>query len=210
MNELLFGVAWNLFLAAIPVLLAQVIYRTEPRWRGRVAPSMGVAILLLVWLVFLPNTCYLLTEWRHFLASLDASNLYMRSQSDHRLTLLLMLYTFFFFCYSAAGMLAFALAIRPIARLIRREGSVPWVWGTLLFLLVSMGVYLGLVIRFNSWDLVRFPGRIFADIYFVLQRPVLSAFLVTFAGMLWIAYFAIDIWIDGFVLRWRNAFGSRS
>jgi uncharacterized membrane protein len=207
--KLFLQVTLNLFLAAVPVVLAQVICRSEPRWRGRTGASIGIAALLLLWLVFLPNTCYLLTEWRHFLVTLDASNLYLRSQVDHRITLLLMLYTAFFFCYSAVGMLAFALAIRPVDRLVRKDGNVPWVWGTLLFLLVSLGVFLGLVPRFNSWNLATHPARIFTTIGVVFHHPVLSAFLVVFAGMLWLMYVAIDIWIDGFLLRWPNTSDSR-
>ncbi|MDO8588374.1 MAG: DUF1361 domain-containing protein [Armatimonadota bacterium] len=194
-------VIWNLFLAAVPVATAQAICRTEPRWRARPVLKIGVAVLLLVWLAFLPNTCYLLTEWRHFLARLDSSDLYIRSQLDNRMTLLLMFYTAFYFCYSAMGMLAFALAIRPIACLVRKDGAAAWVWGIPLFLLTSLGVYLGLVLRFNSWDLITRPSTVWAVAASLAARPVLAAFLVLFAGMLWLAYIVTDIWIDGLILR---------
>ena len=83
-------------------------------------------------------------------------------------------------------------------------------WGTLLFLLVSLGVFLGLVPRYNSWNLVTHPGQIFSTIGTVFHHPVLSAFLVVFAAMLWLAYLVIDIWIDGFLLRWRSYSDSKS
>lgn len=209
MKDFILSTCWNLFLAAIPVALAHVISWAEPKSRGSSVRSTGLGVLLLVWLLFLPNTCYLLTEWRHFFGPLDVSNLYVRAHYDHRLMILLMLEAAFFFCYSVTGMVAFCLAIRPIARLVRREGDVPWVWGSLLFLVVSLGVFLGLVIRFNSWDFIVRPGNILADIYLVFQHPALSAFLIVFAGVLWIAYFAIDIWVDGFLLRWKSVFGRK-
>jgi len=201
------GIAWNVFLAAIPVAAAYLMAAAEGRARKR--PLWNIILLAagLVWLVFLPNTCYLLTEWRHFLMELDQSNLYLQSRLNPSVTLLLMFYTAFYFCYSAVGMLAFALAIRPVAALLRRVGARTWVWGLPLFLLMSVGVYLGLVMRFNSWELLTRPGEIWASVERLALRPRLSAFIVFFGAFLWLAYGVIDIWIDGLLARLRAVSG---
>ena len=195
---------WNVFLAGIPVATAWLICRTEPQWRARPVLKIGVGFLLLVWLAFLPNACYLLTEWRHFLVSVDSSDLYLRSQLDHRMTIFLMFYTAFYFCYSAIGVLAFALAIRPIAHLVKKEGGALWIWGIPLFLLTSIGVYLGLILRFNSWELITRPSRIWAEAAALASRPAMASFLLIFAAVLWLAYIVTDIWIDGLALRLRR------
>ena len=64
------NVVWNFFLALIPVVLAFVIYYGVQRDKRRDDPAHKVFWLglMFIWLVFLPNTCYLVTEWRHFLA----------------------------------------------------------------------------------------------------------------------------------------------
>ncbi|HEX2924127.1 MAG TPA: DUF1361 domain-containing protein [Chloroflexota bacterium] len=195
-------VTWNLFLAAVPVGLAHLLCWAGRRSQKRplYAPLAWLAGLL--WIVFLPNTCYLLTEWRHFLGMLDSRDMYVLSQFNRGITAKLMIYTVFYFCYSGAGMLAFALAIRPVHRLFRELGATVWVYGAALFLLVSLGVYLGLVPRFNSWNLVNRPDQIWQTIAHVAHRPKLSAFMVAFAGVLWIGYAVIDIWFDGLILRY--------
>jgi len=198
-------VVWNTFLALIPVVLAPVVVRAADEGRSRGIARLGAWLLGFAWLAFLPNTCYLLTEWRHFLARLDASDLYLRSRVDVGSTLELMGYTAFFFCFSAVGMLTFTLAIRPMAGLARSLGMTNWIPAIPLFLLLSVGVYLGLVLRFNSWDLLTHPGEVWASAVAVLNRPYLSAFVIGFAGFLWLAYLAIDVWIDGFAARWKRA-----
>jgi uncharacterized membrane protein len=202
--------AWvigNTFLAFIPVVLAQLISWMAGLSRKGPLVYVPLVVAAAAWLVFLPNTCYLLTEWRHFLATLDASDLYLRARMDSAMTLRLMTYTAFYFCYSGVGMLAFTLAIRPIARLTKRYGFNKWVFGIALFVLLSAGVYLGLVLRYNSWDLIARPRKVWASVAGLLSRPKLSAFVIGFGGFLALAYMVIDIWIDGFMGRWKQAFG---
>ena len=67
------NVAWNLFLAVIPVALAFAIARgarRDMREAGRIRWGLWLP-LGVVWLAFLPNSCYLLTEWRQLLRDAD-------------------------------------------------------------------------------------------------------------------------------------------
>ena len=61
-------VVWHLLLAAVPVVQASVLgwLLGAPRTHRLLTRVIAVP-LTLAWLVFLPNTCYLLTEWRHLL-----------------------------------------------------------------------------------------------------------------------------------------------
>lgn len=197
-------VLWNLFLAFVPVVMAMIICTVAEVGKNVKLSRLLIAALGVVWLAFLPNACYLLTEWRHFLFGLDGSNLYLQSQLDGGTRLRLMVYTVFYFCYSGAGMLAFTLAVRPVARLAKRRGATLWVHGIWLFLLCSLGVYLGLKPRFNSWDFAAKPGEIWGFIVAMGRDPRLISFIVAFGAFLWIAYWAIDIWIDGFTGRYRE------
>lgn len=205
MRQSLLWVAWNLLLAFIPVGLAVAIYRLAPLAKKRSLWKVPLFVLGIAWLLFLPNSCYLLTEWRHFLRGLDANNLFLRSDLSGPLRLKLMIYTIYYFLYSGAGMLAFTLAIRPIAAIMRRSGAVMWVYGALLFFLCSLGVYLGLKPRFNSWDFAARPSEILRFVAEIGHNPLLSGFIVAFAGFLWISYVVIDIWIDGFLCRFRKS-----
>lgn len=207
-NGLITWVGWNTFLAVIPVILAYAIagIAYQANKRNHVLINGLLVILVLVWLVFLPNTCYLLTEWRHFLAKVEYQELYTHwyRNGDHDAVIQLMMHTLFYLCYSTLGMLTFALAIRPLARLARSKGLWPWLLAIPLFILVSTGVYLGLIERLNSWYIITQPEAVWQTLAAIPARPWLTSLIIAFAGFLWLAYLAMDIWIDGFLVRWKQ------
>ena len=197
---------WNVFLAVIPVIFAQLIVMLAIRHNKNVLDWALITVLGIVWLAFLPNTCYLITEWRHFLTQLDIENLYVRAHLSSFITVWLMTYTALYFCYSGIGMIAFTLAIRPLARMLKEKGVITWIPGIILFTMLSIGVYLGLVHRYNSWDLLNRPSEILSSITTIANRPILTSLVIVFAAFLWLSYFAIDVWIDGFLGRWNAIF----
>lgn len=203
------SVLWNLFLAVIPVVLAFVIAhgaRREMRTTGHIRWGLWLP-LGVVWLVFLPNSCYLLTEWRHYLETLTRSPLYATAHQSRDGQLDFFITTGFYLFYSGAGLLAFFLALWPLDRLTRRRlGWAGTVLRPLIFPLCSLGVYLGLMRgRFNSWDLAK-PQRVaelLATTSQVLERPFLLGLILLFGAVLWLFYAAFDIWMDG--AAWRLA-----
>lgn len=202
-------VAWNLWLALIPVACAYAIRWMAPLARRRAPLKLVVAVLVLVWVAFLPNASYLLTEWRHFLGMVAGSDLFYRAREDSAAAVLFVWYTVFYFVYSALGMLAFALSIRPLAAMLRERGRSLVVPAVLLFILVSVGVYLGLILRFNSWDLVTRPHVVWAAMVDIVRRPHLAAFILFFSGVLWAFYQMTDMWVEGFLLKMRALSGPR-
>ena len=200
------NVIWNLFLAIVPVVLAFVIARGVRREQAATGYVQWLlwGPLALVWLIFLPNSCYLLTEWRHYLDTLTQSPLFSQAhQGGGRLDFFLV--TGFYLVYSGAGLLAFFLAVWPLDRLTRRR--LGW-WGLalrpLIFPLCALGVYLGLMRgRFNSWDLVNGSrlGDLLATTAQIFERPAVLISVLIFGAVLWIFYAAFDIWMDG--IAWR-------
>src|SRR5579871_1566931 len=135
---------WNLFLAIIPVATAYLLAAGVRRYtlsRQRVPLSAGddkgnidrypqfqrrqrVPLwawlpLAVVWFAFLPNSCYLLTEWRHFLFDPMFQALRDAAENNALYMVTVAKFGFFFLLYSLAGVLCFTLAIRPIERLLR-------------------------------------------------------------------------------------------
>lgn len=198
------NVVWNAMLAIIPVAMAYALRKILDKRPSSLPRYLAATAIAAVWFFFLPNTCYLLTEWRHFLSALDSQNLFVRARTDNVLFIQLMLGSVFYFLYSGFGMLAFTMAIRPVERAAIRRGLAIRFWAFPFFAAVSLGVYLGLVLRFNSWDLATNPGLVWRAIVEIGGRPKLAAFILAFGGFLWIAYESLDIWIDGIKLRLTN------
>ena len=200
-------VIWNGFLAVIPVglayLIARFIRREEPTRRAAWRRYLLVGLLGVLWLFFLPNTCYLLTEWRHYLNALSHSDIISRTLNarDNHAIVTLCAYSLAFLLYSLFGLFTFALGIRPIARLLRARMAHYWVLGIPFFPLMSLGVYLGLIHRFNSWDLLMAPGKIFREGAQAVLRPYTGMYILLFGLFLWGGNYLFDIWIDGFHAR---------
>ena len=201
-------ILWNLFLAFIPAGLAVLValgIRQQQRGGERLTWILW-GPLLLVWLTFLPNTVYLLTEWRHFLETVADTQFYHLARQDHATMVNFLLTTAFYIAYTNAGLLAFFFAIWPLERrvtvaLARRLWPVKLVF----FPVVSLGVYLGLVERFNTWDLLTAHGlkQVLESIGDVFQRPLLMALIVGFGLILWGLYTVFNIWVDGVLWRIR-------
>ncbi len=193
-------------LAIIPVVLAYALVGISKLEISKGLKYTAMVALIPIWFFFLPNTCYLITEWRHYFFTLDANDLYLRTQTDGRLLMPLLAVSIFFALYSGFGMLTFTLAVRPIERLAARVSWPIWKWGLPFFTLVALGVYLGLVFRFNSWDMFYRSERVLIAITDIITRPKLLAFVVGLGIFLWVAYEALDIWVDAAVERWKRLF----
>lgn len=201
MRSLIFNVIWNGMLAILPVVFACLIASVAHSKSGKWPKLAAAAVLGLLWFGFLPNTCYLLTEWRHFLEMLDSHNLFLRARSDNILFAEMSAWSLFYAAYSGFGMLTFALAIRPIDRLLHEYGAPIWMWALPFFVAQAVGVYLGLILRYNTWDLLTQPSAVWNTVLETALRPKLAAFIVAFGVVLWGAYAMVDIWIDGMRVR---------
>ena len=141
-------VLWNLWLAVLPALLAQLLFVP-----GRARTGVwGVGAAAFV--ALLPNAPYVLTDVIHFDDSLR------RSSSDLHVALVLIPGYLAFF---AAGFASYVFCVVKLERWLRAAGwSLPRLLGfdVTLHALVAVGVFLGRVFRFNSWDLVARPGEV--------------------------------------------------
>lgn len=201
------NVLWNGMLAVIPVVLAQAVFWLSGMHGSRPIRNLAIAALSLVWFVFLPNTCYLLTEWRHFLFWVDVRDPFISPRLGGPLLEKIVAMSVFYLLYSGFGMLTFALAIRPMKYLASKRGAAVRLWAAPFFIALSIGVYLGLVLRFNTWDLVSRPGMVWSALVDLGGRARLLAFIFAFGLFLWGAYEATDIWIDGLKERWNRITG---
>jgi uncharacterized membrane protein len=131
---------WNLTLAVVPMVLAFVLFR-----RGA-ATSLWWWTGVAAFVVFLPNAPYVLTDVRHY--AFDVA-MYGRGETAAHYAVLF-----------AVGLGAYVVAMWRCTRfLIARGASAIAVLGANVAAcaLCSVGVYLGRVGRFNSWDVLGAP-----------------------------------------------------
>jgi uncharacterized membrane protein len=161
---------WNLFLAWIPYVCARLIWRAG---RGS-APLPLLLPLLAVWLVFLPNAPYLVTDVVHL--------------HRHAHGIGLAVEVALFSTVGLAGVLLGVAAVQPIHRIVgERYGTfAARAFPPVIAVAVAFGVYLGRVQRWNSWDFVRTPGKLIDASWSLLGHPI--AHPRAFAG---IALFSI-------------------
>lgn len=201
-----YWILWNILLSVIPVGAAYLLawgVETFTLDRKRV-PWLVWLPLALFWFAFLPNTCYLLTEWRHFLFDEHFTSLRDAAETDRTLMLAVARQGLFFLVYSGIGVLCFTLSIRPIERLLRKLRANLTLFALPFFFLTSLGVYMGLIVRLNSWDIVTRPGHVLSVALRALTTPLLLETIVIFAFLLWLLYQIVDIWVDGATLRIRE------
>jgi uncharacterized membrane protein len=142
---------WNLFLAALPLVFALLLPRS--RRFSRAVP------VLAAWLLFFPNAPYVLTDLIH-----------LRPRAGVPLWFDLVL------------ILSFALtslwigfhSLRLVQRWIAGHFGQGHGWAAVLVVmpLTGFGLYLGRILRWNSWDIVTRPMSLLRDISVLILDPL--------------------------------------
>src|SRR5450432_3045497 len=120
-------ILWNLMLATTSVPAGYLLSAGAQALtiRKKSVPWIFWLPLAIFWIAFLPNTCYLLTEWRHLLLGSRFEELRSLSYKDKGGLLEAATYGLFFILYSGYGVLCFVLSIRPVEALIRKTKFPP-------------------------------------------------------------------------------------
>ncbi len=136
------ALAWVAFGLSL-MLVSQLKLRPWSSWQ-----NVGLSIL---WLFFLPNTWYVLTDFVHLEASAEISELY-----DIVMISSLVI---------AGFALGFA-SLYMIHREFLRRRSVRWSHAAvaILLLLASFAIYLGRDLRWSTWDVVANPSGIILNV----------------------------------------------
>lgn len=169
----------NLFLACIPLFLSTAL-RIARHWQ--LPRTIQLAVLSL-WLLFLPNAPYILTDILHLTRASHAPAWY-------DLALLL--------SCAGTGLLVGYLSLIDVQTIVARSVGQAWSWIFALVSLVLSGfaIYLGRFLRWNSWDVLIDPGRLFGLTDGLLRpwghvRPV--AVTLIFGVILMLGYISLRI-----------------
>ena len=164
---------WNLILAWIPLLLALLVYDRYRRGRS----LLVLAPALLLWLLFLPNAPYILTDFKH-LVPCPVVPLWVD--------------IVVIAAPAWTGMLLGFLSLYLVQAVVRSLAGarVAWVTAVAVLGLASFGVYLGRVLRWNSWDVLTHP-RLLSDLDVVFVDPRAIGMTVLLSSFLTLSYLVL-------------------
>lgn len=163
---------WNLFLAWIPWFASVCCVSSR---------GLGRFVWLPLWLVFFPNAPYLVTDFVHLHARPPVPLWYDVGMLA---------------AFAWAGLILGVTSLRAIHRRVEgRVGAIlGWVFVTAIAGLSGFGIYLGRVLRKNSWDVLLEPWDLARQIAIRVAHPIqhFQAWIVAalFGGLILVVYTA--------------------
>jgi uncharacterized membrane protein len=181
-NGLVIFLGWNIFLATFVFLLSEVIIYLIKNKKKKIY----LISVFILYVLFFPNTLYVLTDFIHF------EN--YQFFNEYPSTYVMIIDDWLVFMHVTIG--ALYAAKLGIASILRLE---PYIFQTInkhkclilsvLFLLSSLGIFIGRFLRFNSWqifDVLSILNGIFNHIGFALS------FILIFFILHWVSYFVFS------------------
>lgn len=166
-----FFIPWNLFLAWLPLFFSTLMLKEKTRF--------GKLVWFCLWLLFLPNAPYLITDLVHL---------------EQRLTVPFYFDLVLLFTAAWNGLLLGLLSVKNIEEQLQQQFSTVKVKLMLfcIFILSGFGIYLGRYDRYNSWHILTQPFDLLGDIGLYILQPVQHihtwAVTILFAAVFWVMY----------------------
>ena len=187
---------WNTVLALIPLGLALRLFRVGVvrgvRW------WLGVAVFI----AFLPNAPYVLSDVIHFFDDVRAS----RGNHDLRVAFVIVP---IYVAFMVIGFGSYVVSLDRVRQFVTRVASArsATIAVVVLHALSSVGVFLGRFWRFNSWDIVTAPDSLANRLDDLMHRWPIAMTGLTFVSLVVLTSLA-DLLIDGVRYRRRGGFAA--
>lgn len=166
---------WNLLLAWVPLVLAVRLMNVLRRKNWSSWEGLATSFL---WLAFLPNSFYLISDFIH-LQEVEPANALYNS----------VMFTSFVFTGLALGFTSLYLVHRRLCDYLEGRRAAAWAGTILLF--CSVAIYMGRELRWNTWDIFVNPAGLLFEAADRIQHPsayphmllVVAAFFVLLGGL---------------------------
>ncbi len=177
---------WNLFLAWIPLGAAYTAWALS---LGRKWLYLVIPFIAFVWLIFLPNAPYIITDFKHL--------------ADPRADVPIWFDVMMLMWFSWTGLLLGVVSLYLMQDIVHREFGrwAGWIVVFIVSALSGLGVYIGRFVRWNSWDILTDPLDIASQFVSGAQDPSLRSigFTLIFAGFFLFVY--VTLYAFGHLLQ---------
>ncbi len=146
---------WNLFLGWLPLVFALWLERILRRKLWSSWQAIGVTLL---WLAFLPNSFYIITDYIHLQDYLRVDPVFD-----------IIVFSEFILTGFTLGLLSLYLVHQQLRQRLRGRSST-WMLALVIFS-TSFAIYIGRDLRWNTWDVLLNPASLLFDISDRLLHP---------------------------------------
>jgi len=184
---------WNIFLLAVPFFLGRKLFLfwQKTKFKSTKDKFLGT-LLFLLWLLFAPNAAYIITDSRH-ISGFCPENYYQICAQNAWMIIV-------FFSYAAIGWIGHVYLINQLRPLFKnlygRMGEMLYLW--LISPIISLGLLLGLVDRWNSWDAFLHPFGVVQSARHYLSDWTYFKNLLIYTIFLYLLY-----WLGGIIFTPR-------
>ena len=167
----LFFLIWNLFLAIIPYFISSYIIVKSKQKKS----NLLLVISFICWLLFLPNSFYIITDLVHIVSPTGT---------------LFYLDLIIICSFATIGFLLGLLSLDHFKILLHSKKLTKYTTYIILFvcLLCGFGIYLGRILRYNSWNIISNPFQLFLDIITVAVTLKSILFSILFGTFIYLSY----------------------
>jgi uncharacterized membrane protein len=183
---------WNTFLALIPPLLAL------PLFRARLRPGLLWYLAFAAFVLFLPNSAYVLTDIVQFIRR-------VRQPPFPSAWVVAVVLVPQYAAFMLVGLEAHVLSLMRFGSYLRSFGYGRYVPAAevMLNLAASCGIYLGRFRRFNSWDVMHDSSRIAAQMLADFSTAAPWRIVAVTFGLLCLLYYSMRTINRSLVLAWK-------
>ncbi|MDO5724723.1 MAG: DUF1361 domain-containing protein [Tissierellia bacterium] len=145
---------WNLALAIIPFVCAMGISYKNTN-------SLLKFILAILWLFFYPNAIYIFTDFIHLtnLNFYSFSDNIVKYNMDFHIWLILVITCLSFVLGSAYSYLSFDIIFKNFKT--KNKQYIRYLSLILLSILTGIAIFIGRFMRFNTWDIIKNPIKLY-------------------------------------------------
>jgi uncharacterized membrane protein len=172
--------AWNLSLGWLPLLFVLALLRVI---RTRGWTSWPGIVLTLLWVAFLPNSFYMVSDFIH-----------LQDYSRVNFVFDAVMFSSFVFTGLLIGYTSLYLVHVELTHRLKR--ATAWAWIGVILAMCSFAIYLGRDLRMSSWDILTNPAGILIGISDPIASPRAHAlaFTTTLTFFVFLSCFYIAVW----------------